>query len=361
MYPNHTFGIWITHQSARGYPYQVWEWSKMPRIHDDILDCVIYLYRTPLDAGQGKQTGGSGFLVSVHSAIHDDVRFNYAVTNSHVVREVEGNAPVVRLNTLEGDFDVLPLEHRQWIHHPDGDDVAVCPIGLSSHYHKYRTVPRDMFLTKEIVDKAEIGPGDDVYIVGRFISHEGTQRNLPSVRFGNIGMMPWEPIRHERGTKQESFVVELRSIGGYSGSPVFVEIPSFSRRPKQGQIIKAMGPWLLGVDWGHIYIEEPVRDHDNFGDPVKDKKWFVRANSGMAGAVPAWKLNELLDIKELIMQRDEVDRQIAEKRKQQSAGVELDTKKQIDEEVFTREDFERALRKVSKPKEDQSNNEPDGG
>jgi hypothetical protein len=53
-----------------------------------------------------------------------------------------------------------------------------------------------------------------VFMVGRVITHEGKQKNLPSARFGNITMMPVEPLRHMRGINQESFVVEMRSIGG---------------------------------------------------------------------------------------------------------------------------------------------------
>ena len=51
---------------------------------------------------------------------------------------------------------------------------------------------------------------------------------------------------------QESFLVEVRSIGGYSGSPVFVFIPPAS--PREGVkdwvphgILRSHGPWLLGL------------------------------------------------------------------------------------------------------------------
>jgi hypothetical protein len=50
--------------------------------------------------------------------------------------------------------------------------------------------------------------------------HEGRQKNSPTARFGNIAQMPNEPVIIKR-FEQECFLVEARSIGGYSGSPVF--------------------------------------------------------------------------------------------------------------------------------------------
>ena len=42
--------------------------------------------------------------------------------------------------------------------------------------------------------------------------------------------MPYEPIIQQTGFPQESFLVEARSIGGCSGSPVFTFIPVLSNR-----------------------------------------------------------------------------------------------------------------------------------
>ena len=62
-------------------------------------------------------------------------------------------------------------------------------------------------------------------MVGRFVSHEGKQQNSPAVRFGNIAMMQKEKIIDERGVAQESFLVEIRSLPGYSGSAVLIYSP----------------------------------------------------------------------------------------------------------------------------------------
>ncbi len=69
--------------SARGYPYRVWK-KPVPRISDDILDSVVYLYPSVTDAEAGEKAGGTGFLVGVPSGVHEGVTYQYAVTNRHV-------------------------------------------------------------------------------------------------------------------------------------------------------------------------------------------------------------------------------------------------------------------------------------
>jgi hypothetical protein len=308
-----SFGGWVTRLSSRGHPYSVWM-PPVPRIPDAYLDCVIYLYASESDAKKGERTGGSGFLVGVPTIdLPRNFWFLYAITNKHVIER--GNT-TIRMKTIEGGIDILETIEPDWILHPSGDDVAVCLISFDPKSYKFNFVRRSDFLTNDIIGSLGIGPGDEAFLVGRFISHEGRQQNLPTVRFGCIAQMPWEPIKQDNGFDQESFLVEIRSIGGYSGSPVFVFIPGFSTRtdmpgwyPKdiremttkyaKGEKFGGFmshGPWLLGVDWGHILDRESVRDKSgrpvNPADPLL---MHVRVNTGMMGAVPAWKLAELLD------------------------------------------------------------------
>jgi hypothetical protein len=316
----------------------------MPRISDDILDCSIYLYPSKDDALRGQKAGGSGFFISVKSEVRG--YYLYAVTNSHVVKE--GNSPVIRLNTVQGDMEILEATEDHWTHHPDGDDLAVCHIaGLSQQHFRFKFVQSDLFLTRDIITQYNIGPGDDTFLVGRFVNHEGGQRNLPSLRFGNIAMMPLEGIQHPtRGILQESFLVETRSIGGYSGSPVFVHIPPFASRPGPwppeghsrfgGGTPSSFGPWLLGIDWCHIPNIEKVRDRS---DRELSEGWQVHTNTGMMGVIPAWILMDLLNVEELAMIRKQEDEKLAK----QPPNAVLD-----DAAEFSREDFEDALRKVSR-------------
>ena len=50
---------------------------------------------------------------------------------------------------------------------------------------------------RHVVPPPQRGDRSDVFLVGRFINHEGQQRNAPTLRFGLIAQMPGDPIRVE--------------------------------------------------------------------------------------------------------------------------------------------------------------------
>jgi hypothetical protein len=306
-------GGWLTRLSARGHPYHVWVWKKplMPRIRDEFLDSVIYLYPSEKDADEGARAGGSGFLVGVPIEVSPRTFwFIYAVTNKHVI---ENGNPIIRVNTERGK-DIILTDEREWSFHPNGDDIAVCQIAFDPAHHKINFLSRSSFLDLQTVKHFGIGPGDDVFVVGRFINHEGKQRNLPTARFGCIAQMPWEPIRQDTGFDQESFLVEIRSIGGYSGSPVFVHIGRFNSGAGRTNTNWEYGPWLLGIDWGHINDWTPVCDASRRPiNPAQPKSMQVTVNTGMMAVVPAWKLAEMLDCDEMADQRTANVKEIIEK------------------------------------------------
>jgi hypothetical protein len=306
-------------------PFECWE-RVVPRIPDEMIECVIYLYESEMDAASGARSGGSGFLVSVPPEIDGAPAALYAVTNSHIIREAA--SPIVRLNTQAGRTEVIPLTADQWHHHPNGDDLAVCPIGLQEEHHRFKTVPRSAFLSKTDLDQLDIGLGDEVFFVGRYISHEGRQQNVPTARFGNISMMPFEPVRHPRGTLVESFLVEARSLSGYSGSPVFAYIGSeqryFDWDDSQGEHPPVPAGrariYLLGVDWGHDADYKAVLESDR--RTKVPEGWQVEQNSGIMNVAPVWLLSELLDEPELVSLRRERERRWAEDRAESNSVMD---------------------------------------
>lgn len=224
--------------------------------------------------------------------------FMYIVTNSHVIRE--GKAAALRVNTRDGRIGIIHKTETGWIHHPDGDDLAVLPINFEYDEVKIKGIPIEWFATKEKIERYKIGPGDEAFIVGRFINHEGRMQNLPAARFGNISMLPYEPIRTKRGILQEAFLVECRSLPGYSGSPVFVYPMPFSPIERE-----KVPPMFLGIDFGHLTDIRPVLNEERERVPRGDN-WFVETNTGMSCVIPAWKVKELLEVEELVNSRKQV-------------------------------------------------------
>ncbi len=273
----------------------------MSRINDKIFNCAIYLYKSVQDAERGEKTGGSGFIVGVPSSAGGG--YIYAVTNSHIIREA--NSPIIRINKKVEDFDIYICDTTDWYHHPDGDDLAVLPLSVEITKYRLGFVPIDLFVNAKIIKDGDIGAGDETFTIGRFIGYDGKQRNEPIVRFGNLSIGTPVGIEHERGYTQESYLVESRSLSGFSGSPVFIHILPMSYRPGlKGNVGTTRGPWLLGVDWGHKYTYESVREKNG---EICNEGWKVKTNSGISCVVPAWKLYELLYIEELVEMRKTKD------------------------------------------------------
>jgi hypothetical protein len=118
---------WRTRVFPQGIPYSFVERS-VPRIPDNALYSVVYLYPSEAAAEDGEQIGGTGFLIIVPIPYNQPsiTYLHCVVTNAHVI---DGGSMVVRLNTTDGAKTTIALDGAEWFRHPDGDDIAVCPIG----------------------------------------------------------------------------------------------------------------------------------------------------------------------------------------------------------------------------------------
>ena len=350
--------------ASDGSAYYVWE-SPVPRISDRFTDIAVYIYFSVEDAEDGQSIGGTGFIVDVTFETNANLHYLYVVTNKHVI---EKSDPVIRINRKDGKVICVATQEKEWQIHKNGDDIAV--FRLETDWQTIQslqitTLPIRHFVTPELVVAEDIGIGDDTVMVGRFISHEGKQQNTPTVRFGNIAMMPREKIIRSDGFAQESFLVEQRSLSGYSGSAVLIYSPCAmndmsQRRYGQKRVgpppparkggfvnipqtafdsMNPKGPYLLGIDWCHLCDTSPVTDKDG---KKLEYGWKVSQNTGMAGVIPAWKIAEVLNCEVFVKDREKEAERIAKA----SAGIVLDVAEKPQE--FTKNDFETALRKASR-------------
>ncbi len=277
----------------------------MPRIPLIITNSIIYLFPDSHAADGGTDIGGSGFLIGMNAETSHGTHC-YAVTNAHVIKS--GNT-VVRINLrhegseseLTDNFEFAPSD---WVCHPN-HDLAICPFPPDFEPKRFDCsfIEPRFFVTEKEWREKDIGPGDDVVYVGRFIGHAGRFENMPSVRFGNISMNPNEREPLEDGLpdgsiqQQVAFLVEARSRSGYSGSPVFFlhqHVVNNSRA-----VIPMFDMRLLGVDFCHI--PEAVAIANSQGVELH---WKAKVHAGMMGVVPAWYLLDFLnEAPELIAQR----------------------------------------------------------
>ena len=220
----------------------------------------------------------------------------WAVTNQHVI---EAGHWTIRLNSKDGGLSFVDTDDTQWISHPTSD-LAVCPMRLSQDVQKFKFVTGDWLLRDEWQRNLDIGPGDPCFTIGRFVGHDGKQQNSPTVRFGQIAQSNIEPVFVDNKT-QNCFLVESRSIGGFSGSPVFVYLDSAYYRPSVsgvGPDGKSLyqgafptGPWLLGINFAMVPLWEHVQNAQ--GEPL-GTGMRVPMNTGVMGVVPASHLIEMM-------------------------------------------------------------------
>jgi len=289
--------------------------DRLLRIPDDIRRGVVFI-GLPGPASDGTETiryKGSAFFVTIGS--DQPNQFTYLVTAAHVAASVAGKQFYIRMNRKDGKSAVLLCcdGSEEWFRHPTDPsvDVAVLPYAPPPEAEvEWTTAPVEVLATHENLSSCNlaIGSGDEVYIVGLFTKHSGNSVNIPIVRTGNIAMMPEEKIRSSTFGDMEAYLVEARSIGGLSGSPVFVR----SGESKGGRILYDRNTLsLLGLVHGHFDVEVDGVEGAEIGN----------INSGIAVVVPAEKIAEVLYQPELESQRA---RKIEDIRNESSTTMDFD-------------------------------------
>lgn len=308
----------------------------MPRIADNIQNCVIYLYQTVEDAWAGKRAGGSGFVIAVRSAIRPECRVLYAITNSRIIKS---GFPVIRTDAL--NQEIIPFEkgRKDWVHHPQGEDVAACLLGLASDYPQVNSYRLERLLTRELLDHLEIGIGSDVFLMERHITRGDVQCLTPVARFGKLAMMDRQFIKQPDGQSRICFLVSVLLAGGHSGAPVFVSSDhelNHEAPPANGS---ATAAWLLGIDQGHLQREQPVINAQGERHP---RGWKVQSQYGHIVVTPVWKLRELLSTEQLSGAQRALERQIGKAQESGAGNPERGGR------PFTAVDYQNRLRVVSR-------------
>src|SRR5579863_6440875 len=236
---------------------------------------------------------GTVFLVSIPSSEIPGGRFCYAITARHVLDEATPNTErVIVVNRRGGGVAFLTLL-SEWLGHPDASvDVAALPVKYDA------SVDVSMFDLEDLFDESNnrenIGPGDEVFFPGLFTPAPGHERVMPMVRHGNLAMLPNQQIQTSEGY-QDIYLIEARSIGGFSGSPVFVRetvVLPVSRGDGEGeQVMQGLGKFkLLGLIKAHWDVEE---SKINQAHVLHSPKRGV--NMGVAQVVPVKKILETLE------------------------------------------------------------------
>lgn len=288
-------------------------WEKLEadvRVDDRMKLSIVFIGRQ----GEHFISLGTGFLAVKNTG---GKLFQQIVTARHVIEDFKEGEPVyVRVNRRGSGVEVLPTNPGHWITHPDDAvDLAVCPTSIPPDQFEIMHIHLDDDLaTEDVVSNEQIGIGDDVFVAGMFTRHLGEARNLPIVRSGVISAMPEEKVWTQRGYA-DAYLIEVRSIAGLSGSPVFVHMAPYRVLP--GGVVRKSEHkthYFIGVMQGHFVTQDPTdvisEDDASPGDMA----------TGIGLVVPAQKLAELIDLPELREKREAIVEQ-----KKRESGVVLDS------------------------------------
>lgn len=245
----------------------------MPLLDPSQLRGTVFLYPSRAAALNHDRIGGTGFFVGRKNRLVENNWVPYLVSNTHVIN---GGASVARFNRQDGSTAIIELHPSDWIPHPTADVAAVCIMGVGDWRAEDVTYsPEEDFITPAKIEQWRIGVGDEVFMVGRFLNHQGKNLIRPAARFGSISMMQEDIWNSALGHEEESIAVEMRSRTGFSGSPVKVYRNGATNISMFHPVDWLYG--LLGVNWGYIYDKD------------------TKENSWLNGVVPAWKISEVLD------------------------------------------------------------------
>jgi hypothetical protein len=300
------------------------------RLPEFVRKCVVFIAK-PVKQSDGSESVsflGTGFIISAPVTSVPDGMFLYVVTAQHVANEIGTDEFFLRINNTAGGATLFRGSVDRWYVHPDDMkvDVAVMRITLPLTDCDIAHVDVSMFLDDGKINERRIRPGDEVSIIGLFAPAIGRSKNWPIVRTGQIAMMPDEPVMTKRGL-MDAYLVEARSIGGLSGSPVFVresvvynfgagaKYTSDVPGPATGEFVGVGHFWLLGLMHGHWDIQPG--DITGAADPEERKS----VNMGIAIVVPAKKIMETINQRELVDERAAVEKaELSEQNRGQHDG-----------------------------------------
>lgn len=275
------------------------------RVPDEWLSSVCFL---GLDMSHddvfGTRYMGTGFYFSIENEFDASIGHLYLVTDRHTIEGAQASAGalVARLNTEDGASVTTELSKLDWTFHDDPTvDLAVLGIrftGADSRRAEIVRLHPDVCLDAEQTKRYDIGAGSEISVIGMFHPRRGEERNIPIVRSGVISAMPSEPIYDESAIHgpYTAYLVEVLSLAGLSGSPVFVHAIAGPHHRHPQRPVDA-GTVEVSTQWDqHSFVLGVVRSHfderpSERAEEVPRPEWI---NKGIAAVTPIERLLEML-------------------------------------------------------------------
>lgn len=266
----------------------------MGKVNKEVLTSVAFIAARKAD-GNYKFEGSVFFISWEQYATNPNLsKCVYWATAKHVIDKIKayGCQEVhIRLNDKDGGSRWVKTKVSSWYCDPSDNlcDIAILRRDLPN-WADHTAIPRHYFLTDEIMSKFEFDITDDVIVVGLFHRRVGNRRNVPIVRSGAIASINDDELVSTRLGEMRAYLIECRSIGGLSGSPVIVISDSdhhWKLKLQKGDSTM----FLMGLIHGHFDLKSD--SIDALGS-AKDRD-PENINTGIAVVTPVSRLTKLIN------------------------------------------------------------------
>ena len=230
---------------------------------------------------------GTAFIVGTPSSDQSNA-YHYVVTAKHIIVQIQMYAKdqkvLLRINHVDGLVQEYETNVSDWAFHASNleVDVAIAPVSLGPLID-LKAWPLEVSRNAGVPEWVRVGT--EIFYPGLFARHSGKTRNLPVVRTGTIASLPVEPIFVQSLLAEiEAYLIESRSIGGLSGSPVFAY-----RSTPTGRYAVNYEVFWIGLIHGHF---DATGEGSETGELSRRTE---RLNMGLAIVVPAASVLEVVD------------------------------------------------------------------
>jgi hypothetical protein len=232
-------------------PLPAWDWlERTMRVEEKVLKSVVFIGNETV---RGFVPNGTAVIGLVDFG--NDMGNTVLITAAHVLDQIPGDTFSIRVNRRDGGADVRRLSKKPAITFKDrAIDLAVVPDSLDPNIYDIAPFRVDSARWKDTVEQiGDPSPGEEVCVVGLYTTHYGHARNAPIVRIGHIAALPEEKVMTDVGYVH-AYLIECHSIGGLSGSPVYLAIPQLRISNGRVQYGSERHYLPLGILIGHHMI-----------------------------------------------------------------------------------------------------------
>lgn len=244
--------------------FSTWRQVSKPKIPDDVIKSVQFMYDSAKDAHQKQNPRATAFLISVEG-VRPEIRHIFIITCGHCVDRRQNR--FIRIEKTVGDPIVIESKNLEWVGRNDAD-LAIAHLELiSSEYHEYFSIPSFCFQSKDDYEKLS---NEEVVIIGCNTISDST----PEIRYGHI-LKQNEIIEGKQSSGRNSIILSTPCQSGFSGSPSLL-------------FGKELPMPIIGVVWATI-------DPDN------------SIPEGSACVLPAYMVREVLESEDEIGHREDLE------------------------------------------------------